>query len=644
MKNKTPNLKLAMFLIKNIRLTKILISVLFCFIFIGKNYSQDLYVDDNSYLYARDVVVFVNDDIRLETATSNLYFRGDAQLIQNTDTKNSDEGELSIYQNQTTGIYEYNYFCSPVGIADTSTNTNVNFNGSNIHDPANHNDLTNVNTTAYAYTTAFNGTTTELSNYWLFTLRDSEGYYDWIQIFDTGTVEPGYGYTLKGSPNANNVLDFRGRPNNGTITVSCAFDGTDDQPSGTPDTAETLTGNPYPSSLDLKLFFANSATNQSRLSGEIFFWEQAVTNSHNLAAYEGGYAIYTPGDLGDLNDNGTYSVAPFQFYNEQGEGQGSSTNTGADYSLNNSRRYAAVGQGFVIQSVGLGGDATFDNSMRLVYIPEDSTTGGDGAVFAKDDKKKGEKPKRETIAKSHNGVDYKSILENPTVIPEIRIHTQIDNTFYKESVIAFRESTPDNNTFNRFFDGANINGLNDDAYLISSDKTLSIKSINYDETTRIPLGLKSSKDNTEYSIKINTLKDVPENVNIYVFDNINNTYTDIKNNTFEVTLDEGTHDKRFEITFKQENTLSIEKNNFVEFNVFQNNRISQLKILNPNSLKINSLSLYDISGKQVLIDHISSDRRRRIYSTKSLSGGIYVVKIDLDNNQTFSKKIVVSNN
>lgn len=364
--------------------------IIFLFIFTCNFiFGQDLYIDDNTYMYVRDVPVFVNNDIRLETATSNLYFRGDAQLIQNVDIKNSDLGELSIYQNQTTGVYEYNYFCSPVGVSiDGITKANVNFNGSNIHDPADDTDLENVTSSAYLFTPAYEGTATELSNYWLYTLRNGEGYWSWKQIFNTGDAETGYGFTLKGSPNPNNVLDFRGRPNNGTITVSCLFDGTDGQPtSGVPDTAVTLTGNPYPSTLDLKLFFVNSATNQSRLSGEIFFWEQKVKNSHYLADYEGGYGVYTPGDLTNITtDNGTYASAAFENYNGDGSTNTTTTGNTTDFSANNSRRFAAVGQGFIIQSdlISGGGDATFDNSMRLVYVPEDAT---DGAIFAKGEKK-----------------------------------------------------------------------------------------------------------------------------------------------------------------------------------------------------------------------------------------------------------------
>ncbi|MGA1227063.1 MAG: T9SS sorting signal type C domain-containing protein [Tamlana sp.] len=52
-------------------------------------------------------------------------------------------------------------------------------------------------------------------NYWIFTLRDAEGYYNWNQAFDTGAIETGYGFTLKGSPNLNikyvNVFDVSGK-------------------------------------------------------------------------------------------------------------------------------------------------------------------------------------------------------------------------------------------------------------------------------------------------------------------------------------------------------------------------------------------------------------------------------------------------
>ena len=610
---------------------------------VSLSFAQDLYVANDTYLYSRDVVVFVNDDIRLETPTSNFYLRGDAQLIQNTDTKNSDAGELSIYQNQTTDIFEYNFWCSPVGISvDGTTQANVSFQGDNsIHDPADHTDLTNVASSAYLFVPNYNGTATQLSNYWIYTLISGEGYFDWNQVFEDNPVTTGYGFTLKGSPNPNNVLDFRGRPNNGTITVSCTYDGTDNDPnSGIPNRAETLTGNPYPSALDLKLFFVNSVTNQTNLSAEIYFWEQVVNNSHTITEYEGGYGMYVPGPLGDLSDNGTYTTAAFERYNLGGGTITTTSGNTADYSANNSRRYAAVGQGFVVSSNGAGGNFEFLNSMRI-YLAEDSTTGGDGSIFAKTSK--GEKDSEKKIAiMSHNKVDYESILNNPTIIPEIRIHTQVNNTFYKESVIAFRGSTPNNNTYNQFYDGININSLSSDAYLLSENQELSIKSINYDETTRIPFGLKADFDNIPFSIKINELKDVPSGVDIYIYDNLNATYTDIKNGAFDITLDEGIYNNRFEVTFNN-NALDVDDTNFNNFDVFQNNTISELKIVNPNALDIKSFNLFDVSGKQVLNHNISEIKSSYTYSTKSLSDGIYIARVSLSNNQGFTKKVIITN-
>ncbi|MBP0905546.1 T9SS type A sorting domain-containing protein [Mariniflexile gromovii] len=622
------------------KLPKPFIGLVMFLSFADISFSQDLYVGNNTYLYAKDVVVTVTNDIRLETPTSNLYFRGDAQLYQIADVKNSDAGNFSIYQNQTTNIYEYNYWCSPVGVSvDGTTKTNVDFNGSNIYDPVDATDLANINSTSYLYTTAYNGTATELSSYWMHTLKDGEGYYSWKKISNTGDVGTGYGFTQKGSPNINNVLDFRGRPNNGTITVSCSFDGVDNQPnSGTPNYAETLTGNPYPSALDLKLFLIHP-NNDADLSGEIFFWEQKQKNSHYLVDYEGGYSTYAPGDPFDLFDNGNYAVAPFENYNGDGSTIGTTSLNTTDFSANNQRRFAAIGQGFVIASNVNGGDAIFENSMR-VYFPEDSNPGGDGSIFAKNKNLKNNISKEKIIPQSNNGVDYNTIVNQPTIIPEIRLHTHIDNTFYKENVIAFRESTPNNNVYNKFYDARNINELSSDAYLVSSDKELVVKSINYAQDVKIPFGLKTSKTNSNFSISINRLKETPESLEVYVFDKLTNVYTDVVNGTFNINLPKGTYNNRFEITFTK-NTLSTDFDEFKSVEVYHNNNSSSLTINNPKAINIESFKLFDATGKLVLNKKIRSKQTTQSYSTKSLSDGVYIVNILLENDQFFSKKIIV---
>lgn len=242
-----------------------------------------------------------------------------------------------------------------------------------------------------------------------------------------------------------------------------------------------------------------------------------------MADYEGGYSVYVPGDPTNLADNGSYVTAPFENYNLDGSVNGTTTGNTQDFTTNNARRYAAIGQGFIVSSIDNGGapgggTAVFTNAMRL-YFAEDSTTGGNGSVFAKNQTKgkSEENEKQEVIAMSHNGIDYQNIINNPIVIPEIRIHTKIDNTFYRESVIAFRNGMPNNSTYNRFFDGRNYEGgLTRDAYLLSEDKELVLKSIKYNEDVKIALGLKANKDNTPFDISVYNLRAIPENIPIYL--------------------------------------------------------------------------------------------------------------------------------
>jgi len=612
-------------------------------------------------MFVQDEVVFVNDDVRLEATDSNIYLRDGAQLVQNTDTKNSDIGELSVYQEQTTGIYEYNYWCSPVGVADAVMNTNVNFDVTNLHQPTNFALSSDVTTATYDVSPyGYNSTASQIKTYWLWKYISGGGYTGWNHVTNTGDVATGFGFTMKGSPTANNTIDFRGRPNNGTLTIPCYFDGTDSDPnSGSDQQVETLTGNPYPSAMDLKRLLMHP-TNKPLLDAGIYFWEQKVVHTHYLESYEGGYAIYTPGAVvpdGDYNnplhanwaDNGTYAKTSFSAYNNAGNQMGNSGGSSADYSGNNQRRYAAIGQGFMIMSVdnlgaAAGGNAIIENSMRL-YLREDSTTGGNGSIFGKTTQNNN--TQTNIVAMSHNGIDYQDIINNPTVIPEIRIHTHINEAYYRETVLAFRNNT--DLSYNKFCDGKNPTVLESDTYFIADGKKLSIKSITYDIDTRLPFGLNADNTDNTYSITINSLKNVSPNVEVFIYDKEADTYTDILNGTFEISLPQGEYDNRFEVVFKDaskeanEEILITETEVTNSFDVFQNNTNNQLVIKNPKSHIVKSFTMYDVSGKLIYNKHNLGNETEYTFPTNTLSSGAYITKIVTDQNFEISKKVIVHN-
>ena len=631
--------------------------------------AQDLFVSPSSYVYVQDEVIFVNDDIRLDAADSNIYLRDGSQLVQNVDIKNSDVGELSVYQEQaangvSTSVFEYNYWSSPVGVADNTSNQNRNFDLTNIHDPAS----AAVNETVsaqYGTTTAYDATATEISSFWVFQAENQNSYYDWVHVGTNAlAVNTGKGFTAKGSPNANNVLDFRGRPNTGNITVPISWDGSEVAQTGAlllPNQVQTLTGNPYPSAMDLKRFLM-LPNNKVSLDGNIYFWEQKAVGSHYIAAYEGGYAVYAPGTVvpdADYNnpshpgwaDNGSYTVAVFSAYNGAGQQMGMSGGSSPNYSGNNDRRYAAIGQGFMIRnpdgSTAGSGTAIIENSMRL-WLKEDSTTGGNGSIFGKNSQSNlSEETERIVRAESHNGIDYQNIINNPVLIPEIRIHTKINDSYIRENLIAFREGT--SLDYNKFADGMNPGLLDSDSYILANDNKLAIKSIEYDVDARIPFGIKASNGSNDYAITINKLSNTTDGIEVYLYDRNNDTYTDIVNGTFEVTLEEGTYNDRFEVVFKDgsreatEELIANQQDVLDAFDVFQNNNNALLTVSNPKSEMVKSFTMFDAAGKVIYNEANLGNNTQYTFPTNNLSTGVYIVKLVTAQNFELTKKVSVNN-
>ena len=644
--------------------------------------AQDLYVSPTSYMYVQDEIVFVNDDIRLEAADSNIYLRDDAQLIQNTNTKNSDLGRLSVYQEQTGNEYEYSYWASPVGLSTTDNpqlaapNPTLTRNDESltawriIKKPASA-AINEIGFSMYPMDDyIYDSTTSVLSSYWINTTVNAYSYSQWSQEGRTGFIAPGYGFTMKGTPGSTptsgNVLEFKGRPNTGDITVPCVWNGTSvaqtDYDGLLPSQVESLVGNPYPSSIDLKLLFVDPANliGHNRnifLEQAVYFWEDSGLATHLMANYEGGYAVYEPGDLTDINDDGSYARAKFRKFQINGSGGGTGSNNGngyvgfsTNYNGNHNRRYAAIGQGFMVRNIdgNVGGNVTFDNSMR-VYIKQDNTAGGDGAIFNKTgDSSENGNLSEPTIAMSHNGLNYNNIVNNPTIVPEIRIHSLINDKYYNESVIAFRANGSET-VFKPGFDAKIAQKLKTDTYLITgTNKELAIKSLAYNVDAKIPFGIIAENNSSTFSITIDELNNVSDNVEVYLHDKSNNSYTDIRNDVFDITLDAGTYNDRFEVVFRnasqeQEELEITEEEITSSFNVYQNNTNNVLTIKNPKAYIVKSFMMFDVTGKLIYNKTNLGNNEEYTFPTSSLSNGMYLTKVTTDQDFEITKKVMVQN-
>jgi hypothetical protein len=621
-----------------------------------------IYVNDNSFIFNKGTVVYAKGNLELNGANSNFYLRNEGQFLQGGTTPNGDNkgvGNLSVFQEGTANNFGYNYWCSPVGVPVAAAGNNDFQLDQVIKRP-----LDNVTPQTPTFTSSLNGTTTNtlltISNRWIYTFRAQNNYSQWNYVGQSGTVLSGLGFTMKGisgsdntnpgetlenNPGNNQRYDFRGKPNEGTINIEVAG-----QSGQYPN--RTLTGNPYPSAINLNLFLlensgyivdytpgANLGTYVTGgplniIDGNAYFWEhEKPATSHVLVQYIGGYGTYVPNNTNAFSP-GTYNNASWNTYTADG-----SLNVagGAGGTERYKRMFCPVGQGFMVQ-----GKAPGFAKMKNLYRAFRKESVANNSEFNKNSNSVStlnldnwdEIP---NVA----GVDYTQFSK--LQVPQIKIHTIINNQFTKEITMAFNPNTTDG--FDTAMDAVSYDtSFPNDAYFsINNDsKVYIITTLPFDINKRIPFTLKAGNQTT-FKVFVGDIINFTSADNVYLYDGLTGVYHDIKNSYFETTLPAGIYTNRFEITFKND-ALSIPGNTTSTVMVVQNNTNQLLTVLNPNLIDINKITLFDITGKLLFNKEKVGANSSYQYSTASFSDGVYLVKIQSVDGQSKTQKIIVSSN
>jgi hypothetical protein len=112
---------------------------------------------------------------------------------------------------------------------------------------------------------------------------------------------------------------------------------------------------------------------------------------------------------------------------------------------------------------------------------------------------------------------------------------------------------------------------------------------------------------------------------------------------YELNIEPGNYTDRFEVVFTTEDVLDFEEFDTESLTINQNNTIHELLVINPKNLDINTIEVYDVSGKRLLQGHYDNILERYILSTENLSDGVYVVNVISESNTVKSEKIFVKN-
>lgn len=579
--------------------------LVFGFLFLFQTNAQvpDMYVSPSTYVYASNQYVYIKNDLELNASDSNFYLRNDGQLLQGTTGSGANKGvgSLSVFQKGSVNNYQYNYWCSPVGNVATATSINNPFGIGLLGRPT-----TTTATTAVTILASniYDGTASPLTiaPYWIYKFINKSLYSDWVAVGSAYTIAAGEGFTMKGTSGtdattinsvqnntgSNQRYDFRGKPNDGNITISVLPN------------ELTLTGNPYPSAIDLPAFL----TGETNCTGTAYFWEHDKTvNSHYIADYKGGYGTYSGLDI--------YVNAIFYTYD--GAGNDVTNLGGSGHSFK--RKYAPIGQGFMIEGkVGATGNVQMKNSYR---------------VFVK-----------EGIANNSQFEKRANGKTNATATtPQIRFNTLLDNGPVSQMVLAFDPTSTDG--FDLAKDSAYPNDGPANNYFVINGNEYIIDVVPFDIDKKIPIGFRNYAE-ANYKITVNEMLNIPEVTNVYLHDKTTNLYYDIKNSFYDLTLPAGTYNTRYEISFKN-GSLGVDDIESKSFMVQQDNINKNLIINNPLQLELATCSLYDVVGRSIFTKNQLGTDSSYTFPTSNLSNGIYIVKLTSNDKIEMGTKIIVKN-
>jgi len=160
----------------------------------------------------------------------------------------------------------------------------------------------------------------------------------------------------------------------------------------------------------------------------------------------------------------------------------------------------------------------------------------------------------------------------------------------------------------------------------------------------VPLIINQSMGQTfRIDISQNTL---PENVNVYIEDILENTFTPIIGKDFELTAQSDLNEEgRFQIIFTTQTLGDVLNTN----NVLNTDTVSIFKANNQDFITIAGIastastttaSLYNMLGMSLLTKTLNNTTQTQSISTQGLAKGVYVVQLKAGN-AMFSKKVLV---
>ncbi|MEP3968837.1 MAG: LamG-like jellyroll fold domain-containing protein [Nonlabens sp.] len=555
-----------------------------------------LFVDSNEMNVDNDHGLTITHVLDLQ---GSIDLKGESQLVQitNSDLLDSTTGYIERDQQGTGITYDYNYWSSPVSIKTVNSNNNGYTLDNVLKDGTLVNNPRNLNWTGTGVRDGAPGdptTAATISGRWLYKYSNltSNTYSNWQYAGPNGAINSGEGWTMKGTGSATEQnYVFVGKPNNGDIDLPINAGN------------DYLIGNPYPSALDAHEFISDNPN----LDGTLYFWEHWGGNTHILARYQGGYAMY--------NYSGGVANATIGTSNPDVNQGGIPTKR--------PERFVPVAQGFFVTGI-TDGTIRFRNDQRN-FVTEAS---GNSLFVAAPGASSGN-----VAYDDYNGIN------DPR--PKIRLGFDSPSTIHRQLLLTIDANA--SMSYDNAFDGVQIDEQIEDMAFILGNQNLSIQGINaMDPLVELPLMVKLDATGS-ITIKLDDIKNVESTQKIFLKDAVLNTYTDLMNGDYQSpSLSAGINSTRYSIVFNDPVTLGsedvvLQENDLIVYTPVD---AETLNVKKGQEILINTLTLTNMLGQQIKTWDVNDQDGIISVNIANIASGNYIVVLDT-NFGLQSRKVII---
>ena len=238
--------------------------------------------------------------------------------------------------------------------------------------------------------------------------------------------------------------------------------------------------------------------------------------------------------------------------------------------------------------------------------------------------------------------DTKTIKTQETSDKRLKIRLGFDSPVGAHRQLLLGADDNSTNQFDIGYDAQMFDTNDNDMYWELGDLQLVIQAVqNFNDDKIIPFGLSVANEG-ESTIKIDALENIPNNLDIYLHDNVTGIYHDIKNNDYPISLPTGMYNNRFSLQFVNK-LYDIDKTKLGEgILVYYTNNNEMLNIKNRFiDATVDQVSLFNILGQKLTNWDIDDIKQNNIQiPIRNISSGVYIVKLKTSKGD-FSEKIII---